>query len=412
MAFLPELCAQKEWKHGTNPLTCLLSQYGTTPELKKTIDEAAYLKEGILVIQKAETRQALDFINTLSLKSLTNAGKYALFETAVQNDRIDLVDKLHSKMFDSNVCNTDYGAFVDSSEQKIYLNHKALFLDLAVSKKMAEKLIALGADVNGIINSKDETPLYHVKTKEMAQYLKKKGAKFYSNEQGEVFTKKHEQTTPLHTCESLEVAQFLIESYKLKPQDLNRKNESGQSALHVFMWRGFDIAKLLVNKGADVNCQAKDNRTPLHMCAETELAKLLIKHGANVNAIDNWGRTPLTTSHPEIINRLIKSGADLNLKMGANQRTALSYHIEKRTSECARLLIEAGAEISKTDLHLCTDGRIADLLLKKGADINAKDKDGNTPRDVADKAQKANLPNIWNFLCNHGGLPKQQSWRG
>jgi ankyrin repeat protein len=56
------------------------------------------------------------------------------------------------------------------------------------------------------------------------------------------------------------------------------------------------VARLLLERGADVNARAKDGLTPLHAAssfAELAAVRLLLEHGADVKAEDNHGRTSL-----------------------------------------------------------------------------------------------------------------------
>lgn len=72
----------------------------------------------------------------------------------------------------------------------------------------------------------------------------------------------------------------------------------------------FDVAKLLIERGADVNAKDANNDTPLHACyfdilrspeeeqdpdfdVEVDTVKLLLEFGASPNAQNNYGKSPL-----------------------------------------------------------------------------------------------------------------------
>ena len=63
--------------------------------------------------------------------------------------------------------------------------------------------------------------------------------------------------------------------------------------LHYACWHGeLEIAKKLIEKGADVNASNFDNRTPLHIAAQfghMDLVKILVEHGANLKVKLNTG---------------------------------------------------------------------------------------------------------------------------
>ena len=78
-----------------------------------------------------------------------------------------------------------------------------------------------------------------------------------------------------------------------------------------------DIARLLIEEGADPNLRTNSNFTALHYAAEkgsTELVELLIKAGADVNALNDAQRSPLHIAayegNAEIVELLINHGAD------------------------------------------------------------------------------------------------------
>ena len=57
-----------------------------------------------------------------------------------------------------------------------------------------------------------------------------------------------------------------------------------------------EIVELIINAGADVQAKSKDDRTALHIAAETghgPIAGLLISKGAEVDEVRNTGQTAL-----------------------------------------------------------------------------------------------------------------------
>ena len=141
----------------------------------------------------------------------------------------------------------------------------------------------------------------------------------------------------------------------------------------------FDMVKLLLAKGADVNkvcqydfCQG-DHHTPLHLAALTanaDMAKLLINHGARLHAVNKQDATPLTTlavGKPGIgapgpdtdrakanmlatVKALIEGGANPNLAT-LNRGPALSYlmqggEVQPNYREVADYMISKGASLT------------------------------------------------------------------
>jgi hypothetical protein len=69
----------------------------------------------------------------------------------------------------------------------------------------------------------------------------------------------------------------------------------------------FEIAKVLLENGADVNARNDHGMTPLHLAAQSgdvELAQMLLSHNARKDIRDHWGQTALMYAtkgrHPEI----------------------------------------------------------------------------------------------------------------
>ena len=133
--------------------------------------------------------------------------------------------------------------------------------------------------------------------------------------------------------------------------------------------------------GNDVNSKSiYSGWTPLHVAARygaKEATELLIKNGANINIKTgdrpSVGKTPLHLAawggHFDIVEILIAKGADLNTRGGIGGSTPLA---DSATKEIADLLISKGANVNATDFDDKTpldwaDGEIADLLRKHGA---------------------------------------------
>jgi ankyrin repeat domain-containing protein 50 len=117
--------------------------------------------------------------------------------------------------------------------------------------------------------------------------------------------------------------------------------------------------------------------------------KALIAAGADVNMEDDWaGYYPLgisiTKNLPEMAKLLLKSGANINHADNRTGYTPLMQALNDDKPEMAKLLIAEGADIKikATDgttaliISASKSREVFDLLLSKGADINAKNDRG------------------------------------
>ena len=81
-----------------------------------------------------------------------------------------------------------------------------------------------------------------------------------------------------------------------RPIDINTADSSGDTALHVFLWRGDEhAARELIRYGANVNAIGDMGETPLHVAvrrAEAKTLAALLRAGAQANVSSEFGQTP------------------------------------------------------------------------------------------------------------------------
>ncbi|MDB5117168.1 MAG: hypothetical protein JWQ79_2660 [Mucilaginibacter sp.] len=109
------------------------------------------------------------------------------------------------------------------------------------------------------------------------------------------------------------------------PEVINEYTADGFTALGLACYFGqFEVARLLVLKGADVNLPSKNgyNVYPIHSAAadnHTNIVRMLIGSGAQVNVKQQAGITPLHSAaqngNLEMLILLLENGALVNIRM-------------------------------------------------------------------------------------------------
>lgn len=82
-----------------------------------------------------------------------------------------------------------------------------------------------------------------------------------------------------------------VEMGIMKNYDFTKTDEQGCNLLHYA--KSAEIAKLLIEEGADVNQEDKKGQTPIFKARDKELAQTLIENGADLTVKDNKGNDAL-----------------------------------------------------------------------------------------------------------------------
>lgn len=201
-------------------------------------------------------------------------------------------------------------------------------------------------------------------------------------------------------------------------EDVNQVDDMmGYTALSLAT--NIEMMKVLISAGADIN--HRDKRTgftplmnALNSC-KTDVAKFLIEKGADVNLKSNDGATALILAcgcSEEIAKQLINKGADIKAVsdrgMGVfTQCTGIGLSREVVTYEFAEFLLEKGADIDETNTTdyyggytplfwavVSNEAKLVDFLLKHGANVNLKSSKGKTPLSLATEAGYTNIVEI------------------
>lgn len=113
-----------------------------------------------------------------------------------------------------------------------------------------------------------------------------------------------------------EIVRELIQS----GANVNEKNNSGYTALHIASGNGCDeIIKELLQGGANINEKDIAGMTPLHIASKrgsTDIVKILLQNGANIDEKDNDGGTALhwAFSFLKTAKELLAWGADYTIQ--------------------------------------------------------------------------------------------------
>ncbi|KAJ8916556.1 hypothetical protein NQ315_000199 [Exocentrus adspersus] len=222
-------------------------------------------------------------------------------------------------------------------------------------------------------NRDDKTSLH-----EAAQYSQYKACELLLEHGADVNALKRADWTPLMLActklvedRSLKSVQVLLS----KGAVVNCRNKDGWTVLHLVSREGDAmILKVLLEYGLDVKQKTKNGRIALHVAAlhgHLDIIKVLLCLGLDINVRDRCGNTPLheaaSGGHVEVCKALISRGhLDIieyflnDFEWDINQATVDGYTVLHCAAKSARK-------------------EAFDLLVRKGADVSAKDKCERSP---------------------------------
>jgi ankyrin repeat protein len=241
------------------------------------------------------------------------------------------------------------------------------------------------------------------------------------------------ETTLLHSA-AYQGTPEVVETLLNCGLKLNAKDRCGETVLHSVSrgkqssQGGVRVAKLLLERGADVNTRRDDRQTPLHVASyfgNVEIVRLLLDHGADLDAATgNMGEKPLhkvsygkyrsQEDGVRVAQLLFDRGADVNTRRNDRQ-TPLHLASYFGNVEIVRLLLDHGANLDaatgnmgEKPLHKVSYGkyryqedgvRVAQLLFDRGAEVNTRGKDDWTPLH---RASYYGNVEIVRLLLDHG----------
>ncbi|XP_041349073.1 ankyrin-1-like isoform X3 [Gigantopelta aegis] len=231
----------------------------------------------------------------------------------------------------------------------------------------------------------------------------------------------------------LESVKVLLEGMKTHAQMSERTSVDSAASMSPLMYAtkaktalfeavkadNLEVVEVLLNAHADPNIPSAPYESPILYAAEhssPQVVEALLREGADVNTTDVVGVTPLiyaakrcadrkSSKQEDITALLLRYGADMTHKY-LHTHTALSIAVACGNIRCAKVLIEAGAEVRETPrsgklmlLHIVKNRECAELLLKHGVPVDHLNSAHKTALMIACRDNKVDMARL---LMEHG----------
>lgn len=260
-----------------------------------------------------------------------------------------------------------------------------LTLSLKLDKEIAELLLDNGADTT-IRNKAGNTALTEAvikNNKEIALLLLDDKSGIYSkNDRGE-------SPLTIGIDHGIPVLEWLIND-----ENINYKNNDGDTPIIIAIREDAkpEIITFLIDKGAKINTRNKNGWTPLHeavILGNGNIISILNQNEADFFSINNNGENAFDLVFDrgvEYTENIVTS--ELVDLRNSRENTPLFYAIDRGSPDIVQVLLDKGADINasnvngETPLHqaITTDNIvISNMLISRGSNIEAKDKQDNTP---------------------------------
>lgn len=211
----------------------------------------------------------------------------------------------------------------------------------------------------------------------------------------------NEWQTPLHIA-ALEGDENMLKFLYLCKASPNILDKMDRSPLHIAAEQGHtNVVEILTEKFKScVLARTKDGNTLLHIasqCGHPGTALTLLRKGVLLHMPNKSGAVCLHAAakkgHTAVVKALLQKGAHADATNKDGQ-TALHIAVENCKPQVVQMLLGFGAHVQlrggkaqETPLHIAArvkDGvRVAEMLLKSGADVNAEQENGETAVHVA-----------------------------
>lgn len=325
----------------------------------------------------------------------------ALFR-AVENDYLDIAEYLMDKGANIHIRKDEEWTLLMSAAYDGYL-------------ELVKCLVERGVLINEVRDGDDTALSYAILHghREVVEYLLGYGA-----------NKPEMDIVNSSSIGLLDRVKYLVEVLKV---DLEKRNSESNTALHMAAKYGhFNIAEYLLEKGAYIDAKGEFGVTPLMTATfhyHYDIMDMLVKHGANLE--ENIGFPYYTIlawcaskEHYDALEYFINCGANIDIKDSISGDTPFMTAIKEGKIHLMKYLLEKGADINaKNDygdtalLRAVDEDNLEALkfLLKKGVDINCKNNEGYNP--ILSAAARGQLE-MMKYLLKNGFTLKDKTNRG